>query len=128
MKDWKQLIASAAVALAVVATPAVAHAQGNGPGNTAVAVNTHDGMDVFRLAFSIDRVMRDPVGPGNAAVAFSSCNDCRTTAIAIQVVFLENNQQDATPANVAMATNENCTTCTTVALAYQIVLYTDGPV
>jgi len=128
MKSWRRIVAAAAVAIAVIVTPAVARAQGQGPGNTAVAVNTHDGMDVFRFAFSIDRVMRDPVGPGNAAVAYSSCNDCRTTAIAIQVVFLENNQQDATPANVAIATNENCTSCTSVALAYQIVLNTDGPV
>jgi|SRR5581483_11153882 len=128
MKRWRRVLASTAVAVAVICTPAVARAQGNGPNNTAVAVNTHDGTDVFRLAFSIDRVMRDPVAPGNAAVAYSSCNDCRTTAIAIQVVLLENNQKDVSPTNLAIATNQECNSCTSVALAYQIVLFTGGPV
>jgi hypothetical protein len=129
MRRLGKFVASAAVALTVTLVPVSARAQGNaGPDNSAVAVNTHDGMDVFRLAFSIDRVMRDAPTPGNAAVAYSSCSDCRTTAIAIQVVFLESGQQDVSPNNLAIATNQNCTSCTSVALAYQIVLFTDGPV
>lgn len=124
----RKLAAALAVTVAVVFTPAVARAQGQGPDNASVAVNPHDGADVFRLAFSIDHVMRESVSPTNAAVAYSSCNSCRTTAIAIQVVLLMNGQEDAIPGNFAIATNELCDSCTTVALAYQIVLNVDGPV
>ncbi len=98
--------------------------------NAAVAVNTRDGSDVFRLAFSIDRVMRsDADEADNAAVAAASCEACETTAIAIQVVLLMTPPDgDFSPTNLAIAINENCLSCETTALAYQIVLQTDGPV
>ena len=47
----------------------------------AVAVNTKDGSSVFRLAFSIKKVAGDVVDNANAAVAYSSCESCRTIAL-----------------------------------------------
>jgi putative peptide zinc metalloprotease protein len=91
----------------------------------AVAVNTKDGSSVFRLAFSIKKVAGDVVDNANAAVAYSSCESCRTTALSIQIVLVTGDPETVTPENIAIAINENCTSCETLASAYQWVLGTD---
>jgi putative peptide zinc metalloprotease protein len=91
----------------------------------AVAVNTKDGASVFRLAFSIKKVAGEVVDNANAAVAYSSCESCRTIALSIQIVLVTGNPDTVTPENVAIAINENCTSCETLASAYQWVLGTD---
>jgi putative peptide zinc metalloprotease protein len=91
----------------------------------AVAVNTKDGSSVFRLAFSIKKVAGDIVDNSNAAVAFASCDSCRTVALSIQVVLVTGNPDTVTPENVALAFNVDCTSCETLASAYQWVLGTD---
>lgn len=118
------------LALVLAAGPPVsaAGAQGGGGDNTAVAVNTKDGSDVFRLAFHINRVASDTVDSANAAVAFASCSDCQTVAIAIQVVLIMSDATEVTPENVAIAINQECSECDTLASAYQLVLTTGGPV
>jgi putative peptide zinc metalloprotease protein len=117
-----------ALALAVgfgAARPAEASAGGD---NAAVAINTKDGSSLFRFAFKISRVGGDIVDNANAAVAFSSCESCRTTAIAIQIVLVTGSPSTVTPQNVALAVNDQCTLCQTFASAYQFVIGTDGPV
>lgn len=113
---------SLVVALAP-ATPALA--QGD---NTAVAVNTKDGASVFKLAFSIKKTLQPVVENGNAAVAYSSCENCQTVAIAIQVVLVMGDVDVVNPENVAIAINQECTSCETLASAYQYVLGTGGVV
>ena len=94
--------------------------------NAAVAVNTKDSSSVFRLAFSINRVARDVVDSTNAAVAVASCTECKTVALAIQVVLITGDASVVTPTNVALAFNIECTACETLASAYQYVFDTDG--
>ena len=105
--------------------PDAAHA---GDDNAAVAINTKDGASLFKLAFDIRRVAGDVVDSQNAAVAYSSCERCRTTAIAIQIVLVTASPSVVIPTNVAIAVNENCTLCETFASAYQFVVGTGGPV
>jgi putative peptide zinc metalloprotease protein len=120
-----------AIAVSVVGfVPASAQDEGTGNNdNTAVAINTKDGSDLFRLAFAIDRVMVGEDQPDNGAAAYASCEACKTTAIAIQVVlYMSPTDDEIAPTNIALAINDQCTSCETVALAYQIVMQTDGPV
>lgn len=91
----------------------------------AVAVNTKDGSSVFRLAFSIKKIGGDVVDSGNAAVAFASCDSCRTVALSIQIVLVTGDPEVVTPQNIAIAMNVDCTACDTLASAYQWVLGTD---
>jgi putative peptide zinc metalloprotease protein len=116
------VVVAALVAGLSLASPAVAQ------DTAAVAVNTKDGSSVFRLAFAIKRAGGDVVDNVNAAVSFASCTDCQTVAISIQVVFITGDAETVTPANLALAVNENCTLCDTLASAYQFVLTTDGQV
>lgn len=117
----------AALATAVglaVAVPASAAAQDN----FAVIVNTHDGLDLFRVAFKIVRTTQDVVDQSNAAVAANSCTDCSSTAIALQIVLIFSDPSEVTSTNLALAYNELCTSCVAVAEAYQWILTTGGVV
>jgi putative peptide zinc metalloprotease protein len=110
------------------ASPAPDATGGAGGDTAAIAINTKDGADIFRIAFAIKRAMGDVVDNGNAAVAYASCTDCQTVAVSIQVVLLMNDPSVVTPTNLAIAINEECTLCETLASAYQVILSTDGPV
>jgi putative peptide zinc metalloprotease protein len=93
------------------------------PGDTsATAINTKDGSSVFKLAFEIRRVTGDVVDNQNTALAYSSCKECQTVAISIQVLLVAGSPSTFTPQNVAVAINENCSTCKTMALAYQFAV------
>ena len=121
----------AALALALLA-PAASLAgedrSGRGGDNSAEAINEKDGSSVFDFAFSIRRVAGDVVDEQNSAVAYGSCVECQTVAIALQIVLVEGVPDSVTPTNVAIALNEECQACTTVALAYQFVVGRGGPV
>jgi putative peptide zinc metalloprotease protein len=103
-------------------------ARADGGDNTAVAINTTDGSRLAKIAFAIRHVAGDVVDEQNAAVAYASCTDCQTLAIAIEIVLVEGSPSVVTPTNVAIAINESCTLCTTAALAYQFVVGTGEPV
>jgi putative peptide zinc metalloprotease protein len=116
-----------AAGLALVALPAAPAAADDG-NNIVSVVNTKDGASIFKMVFDIRRVTGDVVDNGNAAIAYASCTDCKTVAIAIQIVFVEGTPSTVAPENVAIAVNENCTACETLASAYQFVISTNGPV
>jgi putative peptide zinc metalloprotease protein len=114
-----------------VGPASVAAAQGQPSGgdtNEAVAVNTEDGGSVFRLAFSIRHVADGVVDQENLALAYASCTDCRTVALAFQVVLVMRDANYVAPVNQAGAVNDQCAECLTFASATQIVVGVDGPV
>lgn len=122
--------AALALALAVLASPAVAaaddRATGSGGDTVAVAINTTDGASVFRLAFAVRFVHGNVVDNANAAVAYASCVDCQTVALAFQVIIATGEANVVTPTNLALAYNETCSSCATFAAATQILVDTDG--
>lgn len=119
------------VALAVLlAATGPAAAQDDGPAtaddNEAVAVNTEDGASVFRFAFSIRHVADGVVDQTNTATAQASCTDCRTVAVAFQVILVSGDAEVVQPENVAVAANSECAECFTYASATQLVIDVDG--
>ena len=99
-----------------------------GPSNSAVAINTKDGSNLFKLAFSIRQISSGPVVPDNTAVAYANCTSCQTVAIAIQLVFVTAPSNYVAPTNAAVAVNELCNLCQTFAAAVQYVVNVPGPV
>jgi putative peptide zinc metalloprotease protein len=97
-----------------------------GGDSSAVAINTRDNTTLVRIVFDIRRIMGDTVDPTNSAIAISSCNSCKTVAIAIQIVLAAGNPSVVVPQNVAIAMNINCTLCQTLAMAYQYVYTGSG--
>lgn len=115
------LLCAVAIAALGAAQPSPAAAQDS----SAVAINTRDGSSIFRLAFNIRHVTGDVVDQTNAAVAYASCEECRTVAISIQVLLAASDPSVVSPENLALAINQQCTLCDTFASAYQLVL-SDG--
>jgi putative peptide zinc metalloprotease protein len=129
---WRRLLVVSVLGLALAtSSPAGVRAQeegGGDPDTAAVAVNTKDGTTVFRVAFMIFRNSGDVVDNINAAVAWSSCEDCTTIAASFQVVLVTGDPSVVTPENFAIAINFECTNCQTLASAYQFVQSTGGQV
>jgi putative peptide zinc metalloprotease protein len=127
MTRLRLLVAALVAVLVVAAGPATAYATENAGNNSATAINTKDGSSLFKFAFDVTKVMAATVDNTNAAVAYASCTDCQTTAIAIQIVLVEGSPTTYTPTNVALAVNESCNLCDTMASAYQFVVQASGP-
>jgi putative peptide zinc metalloprotease protein len=96
--------------------------------NIVVAINTKDGSTKFKISFKIHLANGDVITTTNAAVAIASCTDCRTIAVAFQVLLLTGDPSVIAPTNLAIAMNVGCDTCETLASAYQYVLSTNGHV
>jgi putative peptide zinc metalloprotease protein len=122
----KRRLVTIVIAVLCASGVSAARAEFASADNAAIAVNTKDGTTVFKVAFAIRHVMSDVVTETNAAVAYNSCTDCASVAIAFEIVLVESNASVVSPTNIAIAYNENCTTCVAVAEAYQFVLGTGG--
>ena len=96
--------------------------------NLAIAINRRDGGSIFALAFSITSVMNGVVDQTNAAVAFANCQDCRTVAIAIQIILVMSDPHIVAPTNTATAVNYSCAVCVTFAAAYQVIFGIGVPI
>jgi len=65
---------------------------------------------------------RDDVQAANAAVATTTCDDCRATAVSFQVVVGGGGAPPIGGANQAYAANADCARCESTAVAYQFVV------
>lgn len=100
---------------------------GGNVNNEVVVINTVDSRSAHRAGVGVARVTGREAHNQNAAAATSSCNDCRTVAVAAQAVLIQRTDaSDISPRNFAIAINADCVRCETFAAAYQLVFTTDG--
>ncbi|SFL29563.1 hypothetical protein [Geodermatophilus ruber] len=95
--------------------------------NQALAVNTADGSVAYDVSFALVWADEDAALNRNEAYALASCRDCRTVAVAFQVVLLVGSVDVVVPQNLAAAVNYACVECVTYALATQLVVSLPGP-
>ena len=95
--------------------------------NQALAVNTKDGSVAYDVSFALVWADEDTAVNRNEAYAFASCRDCRTVAVAFQVVLLVGQVDVVVPENISAAVNYACVECVTYALATQRVVSLPGP-
>jgi putative peptide zinc metalloprotease protein len=67
------------------------------------------------------------VGPKNEAFAYSSCSNCQTLAVALEINLYSPDSHNVQPFNDAMAVNYRCTNCVTAAIAYQYAVPVADP-
>jgi putative peptide zinc metalloprotease protein len=90
--------------------------------NQVLSVNTHDGSTEYHVAMALLWVSDgDDVTERNEAYAYASCNDCRTGAVAFQVILIVGYSGTITPVNSAVSANYDCQRCSTQAVAVQLV-------
>ena len=124
-RPWRRLALLVAVSVApslIAGQPAMAQDTRGENDNVVVVRNHQPGAFRWRARSAI---AHDP-GPSatnqNVAYAYASCTDCRTVAVAVQVVVLEGPVTDFRPANAAVAVNDSCLRCQTYAYGHQVVL------
>lgn len=120
------LTAMLAIVLVAASPPAPAAAVG-GPGNVVVAVNRTDGRFAVQANIQLNRVPGLVAAPLNYAFASSSCTDCQTLAVALQLDLASTDARYIAPQNAAVASNEACLRCVTVAHAVQVFYTVDDP-
>lgn len=116
------LLIATLVALSGVAGASAGDEGGSSGDNVAVAINTKNDSSRFKFKYRLERESGDVVDNQNVAVAQATCERCRTTAIAVQIVLVSSKPSTVTPVNLALALNENCTSCQTFATAFQFVV------
>jgi len=92
-----------------------------------VIENRVDGRLTTRGQVQLNRIPGPTVGPANVASANTSCVDCQSLAVALQINLISRTASSITPENAATAANVGCTRCYTVARALQYVIQVDDP-
>ena len=98
-----------------------------GAKNIVQVKNFTDGAVKIAGRVQLGRVPGPGIGSVNIASAFSSCTDCTTLAVALQINMFNRNASVITPQNAATAVNANCTRCVTEAYAFQYNIGVDDP-
>jgi len=127
MQPGRRLTAFATI-LAAVVLAAPPYAGADAGHNAVTVVNQVDGRTASTARAAVAFDPGPVVADENTAFAHASCTDCRTVAVALQVVAVGGSATDFEPVNAAVALNEDCTRCQTYAYARQEVIDVDGVV
>src|SRR5262249_49354892 len=102
-------------------------AGGGGGKNVVKLLNKKDGELRVKGNVQLNRIPGPNVAPANVPVAYASCSDCQTFAIALQINLISKTATSVTPVNAAVALNYECANCYTVARAIQFTFSVDDP-
>jgi hypothetical protein len=100
---------------------------GVGGWNVIRVQNKRDGRMRVRGNVELNHVRGDTATPVNYAEAVSSCTDCASFSIALQLNLVQRGAPTVAPWNRAVAANVECTRCVTMARAVQFVIAVDDP-
>lgn len=95
--------------------------------NVVFVLNRQDGDLRVRGRVRLVHVNGDRAEPVNAAFAYSSCTDCQSYAVALEIALISPDASVIAPQNRARAINYECTRCVTFARAIQYVYAVDDP-
>jgi putative peptide zinc metalloprotease protein len=98
-----------------------------GANNIVNVVNHNDSFFKSDGRTSLAKIPGPNVGPKNEAFAYSSCTNCNTLAVALQIAVRDANAPNVQPQNAAVAVNFQCTGCQTGAIAIQDVIPVADP-
>ncbi len=100
----------------------------DGGGNNIVQVINHaDGHFRVDGKIKVNQIPGPNAGPKNVAFAYSSCTDCQTMAVALEINLISTTARNIQPLNQAVAVNYRCTRCVTYARAIQYDIQVDDP-
>jgi len=100
---------------------------GAGGKNVVRVINQQDNELKVDGSIQVNHIPGDNVAPVNYAYAYSSCTDCQTFAVALQINLISKTATSIRPQNTAIALNYQCTRCDTVAQALQYTYQVDDP-
>jgi hypothetical protein len=95
--------------------------------NVVRLANRRDGQLRIKGNVQLNQIPGDEAKPINQAIAYSSCTDCQTFAVALQLDLISKTAHTIAPENSAISVNYKCTRCFTAAVAVQYVRQVDDP-
>ncbi|MBV8085607.1 MAG: hypothetical protein JO247_12420 [Chloroflexi bacterium] len=104
-----------------------ADGEGGGMSNIVRVINQRDAAVRADGRVQDKRLHGKDANPVNQAFAYSSCLNCQTYSVALQIVVTKQGASPSQPVNEALAVNYHCTGCTTVARALQYVIPEPDP-
>jgi putative peptide zinc metalloprotease protein len=93
--------------------------QGGGGKNIVQVINRQDGRFKMDGKVKLNQIHGRNAVAVNQAFGYSSCTDCETMAIALEINLIGQAATNIQPQNAAVAVNYQCTRCVTVAKAFQ---------
>lgn len=127
----KPSLASSSGARATAISPTVPGAdsetRGGGGRNDIRVINKDDNQLRVDGRIQINHINDANATPYNSAFAYSSCTNCQTFAVALQINLISSNATNVSPKNYGVALNYKCTGCTTVADAIQYNITVNDP-
>ncbi|HEX6547387.1 MAG TPA: hypothetical protein VF134_01430 [Candidatus Dormibacteraeota bacterium] len=118
---------AATTSSSVAPSPSPFKVGGGGPQNVVQVINQSDNKFRVNARLQYNELEAQHITPGNYALAYSSCVNCQTLAVALQLNLYPRSVTDVAPANVATAVNYHCTGCTTIGYALQYDIPVDDP-
>ncbi len=121
--SWRRWAGVATVVGGLLLTQALpAQARSGSFDDRVVVPLSHPGLVRGSGDLELHLTSRNDVRATNLAVATTTCDDCRATAISFQVVVADRAPTSLDVGNLAYAGNDSCSRCDSVAVAYQFVL------
>src|SRR5205823_2274318 len=98
-----------------------------GANNIVQVINHSDGRSRMNGRVQLNQIPGPNAGPKNEAFAYSSCVNCRSVAVAVQIDLIGPAARNIQPQNIGVALNYGCTDCATGAFAIQDVIQVADP-
>ena len=98
-----------------------------GGDNIVQVINRTDGAFKTDGRVKLTQIPGPNVGPKNEAIAFSSCANCDTIAVALQIDLVNATARNVRPLNLGKAINYQCPHCATAAIAIQKLIPVADP-
>jgi hypothetical protein len=100
---------------------------GGGANNIVLLNNRMDNGFTARGMVQVNQVPGPSVSPVNCAFASSTCANCQTLSVTMQIDLISRTASFVAPQNIARAQNVGCESCQTLARALQYVIQVDDP-
>jgi hypothetical protein len=93
-----------------------------GANNIVQVINRKDEAFKMEGRLQVNQIPGPNAGPKNEALAFSSCVNCKTLSVALQIDVRRADARNVQPLNLGTAVNYRCSNCITYAVAIQDVI------
>ena len=117
---------TSSVAVASTNSGQLAPAAGGGA-NIVQVINHADSHFRMDGQVKLNQIPGPNAGPKNEAFAYSSCTNCDTMAVALEINLISSRARNIQPLNEAVALNYQCTNCVTYARAIQYDIQVADP-
>src|SRR5205814_7582411 len=118
---------SAAAAASTDTTQLAGFPAAGGGNNIVQVINHADGHFRMDGKIKVNQIPGPNAGPKNEAFAYSSCTNCDTMAVALEINLISTSARNIQPLNEVVSVNYQCNHCVTYGRAIQYTIQVADP-